>query len=115
VTSISMPGRTEASFSPVARSASPAKNLKIWPARPASAVASASVLPSSRAQQLPELLATGEDLGADRVEHVEAALGRALGPGVARVGGRADRALGLRGVGHARTRLRRRRDPRGSR
>ncbi len=53
VTSMSRPGRTDASFSPGTRSASPAKNLKICPARPTSPMASGSVLPSSRARRSP--------------------------------------------------------------
>jgi hypothetical protein len=47
-TSTSMPGRVESIFSPPGRRASPAKNLKIAPARPASPVASASGFASSR-------------------------------------------------------------------
>ncbi len=48
-----MPGRTEASFSPWMRSTSPAKNLKIWPARAASPMPSGRVLPSSRDSSRP--------------------------------------------------------------
>jgi hypothetical protein len=53
VTSTSMPGRTDASFSPGVRRASPAKNLKMWPARATSPIASGSALPSSRASSSP--------------------------------------------------------------
>jgi len=53
VTSTLMPGRTEGMISPAVRRASPAKNLKICPARTASPVASGSVLPSSRASSSP--------------------------------------------------------------
>ncbi len=53
VTSISMPGRTESSRSPDWRSASPAKYLKMAPARPASPMPSAIGLPCSRASSRP--------------------------------------------------------------
>ncbi|MCY1368881.1 hypothetical protein D9M69_558870 [compost metagenome] len=54
VTSTCTPARTEATFSPPPpRRASPAKNLKIWPARATSATASGSVLPTSRASSRP--------------------------------------------------------------
>src|SRR5262245_17865404 len=53
VTSQSIPGRTDAIFSPPTRSASPAKNLKMNPARAASPTASASGFPCSRASSLP--------------------------------------------------------------
>ncbi len=53
VTSMSTPGRTEATRSPAMRNASPAKNLKMLPARVASPIASGRVLPSSRARRLP--------------------------------------------------------------
>jgi len=53
VTSTPMPGRTEGSVSPASRRHSPAKNLKMFPARTASPMPSASVLPSSRASSLP--------------------------------------------------------------
>ncbi len=53
VTSTSTPGRTEASLSPVMRTTSPAKNLKICPARIASPMPSGSVLPSSRDNSAP--------------------------------------------------------------
>ena len=53
VTSTSMPGRTEGSLSPVRRSTSPAKNLKMCPARAASPTPSGSVLPSSRDRRRP--------------------------------------------------------------
>jgi hypothetical protein len=46
-----MPGRVELSSSPGIRSVSPAKNLKIWPARTTSPIASPSALPSSRASK----------------------------------------------------------------
>ena len=49
----SIPGRTDATASPVLRSASPAKNLKTWAARIVSPVASAMVLPSSLARRRP--------------------------------------------------------------
>ena len=51
VISTPTPGRTDGTLSPVSRSASPAKNSKIWPARVTSPMPSASVLPSSRLQQ----------------------------------------------------------------
>ncbi|MGF6351397.1 hypothetical protein QF040_006110 [Variovorax sp. W2I14] len=54
VTSTCTPARVEAMFSPPPpRSASPAKNLKTWPARAVSATASGSVLPCSRAKSRP--------------------------------------------------------------
>ena len=53
VTSTSMPGRTESIFSPVSRTASPAKNLKMAPARAASPMPSASGLPCSRDSSRP--------------------------------------------------------------
>ena len=53
VTSISTPGRTEASFSPLRRKASPEKNRKICAARAVSAMPSASGLPSSRESKAP--------------------------------------------------------------
>ena len=53
VISISTPGRTESSFSPAIRTASPAKNLKMYPARPASPIPSASGLPCSRDSSRP--------------------------------------------------------------
>ncbi len=53
VISTSMPGRTEGISSPPARSTSPAKNLKMCPARVASPTASGSVLPSSEASSRP--------------------------------------------------------------
>ncbi len=53
VISTSTPGRTDASFSPDCRSASPAKNLKMLPARIASPTPSGSVLPSSRESRRP--------------------------------------------------------------
>ncbi len=53
VISTSTPGRTEGSFSPHRRSASPAKNLKMWPARTVSPIPSASVFPSSRDRSRP--------------------------------------------------------------
>ncbi len=53
VISTSTPGRTEGSFSPDRRSASPAKNLKMWPARTVSPTPSASVFPSSRESSRP--------------------------------------------------------------
>jgi hypothetical protein len=51
--STSTPGRTDGTRSPARRNASPAKNLKICPARPASAMPSASGLPSSRESSSP--------------------------------------------------------------
>ncbi|MGY4318801.1 hypothetical protein ACVWW1_008128 [Bradyrhizobium sp. JR3.5] len=53
VISTSRPGRTDAPFSPISRSASPAKNAKICPARATSPMPSGSVLPSSRASRRP--------------------------------------------------------------
>ena len=53
VISTSIPGRTEASFSPAMRRASPEKNRKICPARMVSPMPSARVLPSSRASSRP--------------------------------------------------------------
>ena len=53
VTSTSMPGRTEAIFSPARRRHSPAKNRKICPARAVSPTASGIVLPSSRDSSRP--------------------------------------------------------------
>ena len=53
VTSTSMPGRTDAIVSPPTRSASPAKNLKMAPARAASPTPSASGLPCSRDSSRP--------------------------------------------------------------
>ena len=53
VTSTSMPGRTDGIFSPEGRSTSPAKNLKMCPARAASPMPSGSVLPSSRDSRRP--------------------------------------------------------------
>ena len=47
------PGRTDGTSSPFARSASPAKNLKIDPARAASPMPSGLVLPSSRDSSVP--------------------------------------------------------------
>jgi hypothetical protein len=48
-----MPGRTEGSVSPARRRHSPAKNLKMLPARTASPMPSGLVLPSSRASSVP--------------------------------------------------------------
>src|SRR4051812_34194770 len=56
VTSTPTPGRTEGTTSPPERSASPAKNLKMLPARATSPIASGSVLPSSRASRSPSSL-----------------------------------------------------------
>ena len=56
VTSTPTPGRTEGITSPPTRKASPAKNLKILPARATSPIASGSVLPSSRANRSPSSL-----------------------------------------------------------
>ena len=53
VTSTPTPGRTEGTTSPPTRSASPAKNLKMLPARATSPMASGRVLPSSRASRSP--------------------------------------------------------------
>ncbi|CFN71152.1 Uncharacterised protein [Bordetella pertussis] len=53
VTSTSMPGRVMGSFSPWMRKASPAKNLKMWPARVTSLTPSGRVLPSSRDSSRP--------------------------------------------------------------
>ena len=53
VTSTSIPGRTDAIFSPAMRTHSPAKKRKIWPARTVSPTPSAIVLPSSRARSSP--------------------------------------------------------------
>jgi hypothetical protein len=53
VISTSTPGRTLPIFSPAMRSASPAKNAKICPARVASPMPSGSVLPSSRESNRP--------------------------------------------------------------
>ncbi len=53
VISTSTPGRTEAPRSPASRTASPAKNRKIMPARATSAIPSGRVLPSSRANSRP--------------------------------------------------------------
>ncbi len=53
VISTPMPGRTEGRVSPARRRHSPAKNLKIWPARATSPMPSARVLPSSRASSVP--------------------------------------------------------------
>ena len=53
VTSTSIPGRTDCRCWPAMRTVSPAKYLKICPARPNSPLASASVLPSSRASNSP--------------------------------------------------------------
>ncbi len=53
VTSTPTPGRTDGTMSPFRRSASPAKNLKMLPARATSPIASGSVLPSSRASMSP--------------------------------------------------------------
>ena len=53
VISMSTPGRTEASLSPVSRSASPEKNRKICAARTVSPIPSASGLPSSRDRMAP--------------------------------------------------------------
>ena len=52
VTSTVTPGRTEGSNSPAVRSASPAKNLKIWPARPTSPRASGVVFALFTRQQI---------------------------------------------------------------
>ena len=53
VISTSMPGRVESIFSPPGRSASPAKNLKMYPARAASPIPSASGFPCSRESSRP--------------------------------------------------------------
>lgn len=53
VTSTPTPGRTEGRLSPPGRRASPAKNLKMLPARATSPMASGRVLPSSRASRSP--------------------------------------------------------------
>ena len=53
VSSTSMPGRVDGSFSPDSRSVSPEKKSKICAARSTSPTASGSVLPSSRASSLP--------------------------------------------------------------
>ena len=53
VISTLMPGRTEESTSPDRRRHSPAKNLKIWPARVTSPMPSGRVLPSSRESKVP--------------------------------------------------------------
>ena len=53
VTSISTPGRIDASFSPDARTTSPAKKRKICPARVTSPTPSGSVMPSSRESSRP--------------------------------------------------------------
>ncbi len=53
VISTPTPGRTDGSVSPESRSASPAKNSKICPARVTSPMPSASVLPSSRDRSMP--------------------------------------------------------------
>jgi hypothetical protein len=53
VTVTSTPARTEARLTPSMRSASPAKNLKIWPARAASPIPSAKGFPSSRDRRRP--------------------------------------------------------------
>ena len=101
VTSTWMPGRTESTRSPVIRSASPAKNLKICPARTTSPCPSGRVLPFLARQQPAQLLLARQDLGADLVQRVEPDLRRARPP--AREGGtRArDRVLGLLPVGVA--------------
>ncbi|MNQ34529.1 hypothetical protein D3C85_479870 [compost metagenome] len=52
-TSTSIPARMESRCSPWMRSDSPAKNLKICPARTTSPIPSARVLPSSRASRVP--------------------------------------------------------------
>ena len=53
VISMSTPGRTEASLSPVSRNASPEKNRKICAARTVSPIPSTSGLPSSRERMAP--------------------------------------------------------------
>ena len=53
VISTRIPGRTEGSISPASRRTSPAKNLKMYPARAASPIPSGLVLPSSRASRVP--------------------------------------------------------------
>ena len=80
VISTSTPGRTDGSFSPGSRSASPAKNLKMCPARTVSPMPSGSVFPSSRASSRPDLVLAREDVGARLVEDVRAILDRADGP-----------------------------------
>ena len=51
--STSTPGRTESMLAPVMRTASPAKNLKMCPARSTSATPSARTFPSSRDRSVP--------------------------------------------------------------
>ena len=53
VTSTPTPGRTEGRTSPARRKHSPAKNLKMLPARTTSPIASDLTLPSSRASKVP--------------------------------------------------------------
>ena len=53
VTSTPTPGRTESILAPAIRTASPAKNLNICPARTTSPMPSASILPSSRDRSVP--------------------------------------------------------------
>ena len=74
VSSTSMPGRVEGSFSPASRSVSPEKKSKICAARSTSPTASGSVLPSSRASSLPSSSLRVDDLVRDLLQDVMALL-----------------------------------------
>ena len=80
VISTSMPGRVESIFSPPGRTASPAKNLKIAPARAASPMPSASGFPLLAREQPAQLVLARQDLGAGAVEDVEPLLRRRARP-----------------------------------
>ena len=75
VTSTVTPGRTEGINSPAVRSASPAKNLKIWPARPTRRAPRAVFALFTR-QQIAKFGLTRQDFRADAIEGVGALLNR---------------------------------------
>ena len=68
------PGRTEGINSPAVRSASPAKNLKIWPARADFAARLGRGLALFTRQQIAKLGLTRQDFRADAIEGVGALL-----------------------------------------
>ena len=96
VISTLIPGRTDGTTSPVRRKASPAKNLNICPARPASPIASGSVLPSSRASRRPSSTFRARISVPIASSTSKPLLDAAPGPAGERLGRGADRALGIR-------------------